>query len=169
MAYLNEILCAKDDMRSISHEEFKKWSESTFLEDLEELTVLLFDKSFCERVKPFLSLEDYQRVLLPYFRRCIIENHDDKNISTRYEACWALRNWFEQLWRDREENNLELTRIKEFISDLYKSSDENIKLAIISGTLEHLFEANDIASFFVDWKECPLLSKAYDDALAFSK
>lgn len=168
MIYINEILRAKDDMHPIPYEEFEKWSKSDSLEDLELLSILIFEKSFYEKIKPFLSIKDYQRVLLPYFKRCIIENHEKTNISTRYEACWAMLNWFNYLWKEKRKHHDQLLEIKIFLFDLYKNGDEKIRLAIVNGTLEHLFENKKIREFFDDWKKDSLLYEAYKEACLFS-
>jgi hypothetical protein len=167
MNYLSEILRAKDSEHPIPHKEFEKWSKSTFFEDLEALSVLIFDKSFYEKIDPFLSMEDYQRVLLPYFKRCIIENHKNTDVSTRYEACWELLNWFNLLWKDKEKHHEQLLEIKKYIADLYENNDAEIRLAIVNGTLEHLFESKKIRRFFNDWRNKPLLHQAYKEACMF--
>ncbi|MCL1917395.1 MAG: hypothetical protein FWG14_03615 [Peptococcaceae bacterium] len=171
MTYLSEILHAKNTTHPIPYKEFEKWSKSPSLEDLGALFVLIFDKSFYEKINPFLSIEDYQGFLLPYFKRCIIENingyENTTDISTRYEACWELLNWFNYLWKDQEKHGEQLLEIKKYIADLYESNDAEIRVAIVNGILEHLFENKKIRKFFSDWKRNPMLHQAYEEACMF--
>jgi len=167
MNYSHEILDAANSEHSIAYERFITWTKSASLEDLQILSELIFKKSFYERISPFLSINDYQNLLLGYYRRCIIENPKNDDLTSRYEACWELLSWFNNLWKDKDENHKQLLEIKEYLSDLYRNGDKEIRHAIIYAVLEHLFENATIRRFFYDWKDCPLLSDAYKSASLF--
>jgi hypothetical protein len=167
MNYSHEILDAANSEHPIAYERFIIWTKSTSLEDLQILSELIFKKSFYNKISPFLSINDYQNLLLRYYRRCIIENPKDDDLTSRYEACWELLSLFNNLWKDKEKNHKQLLEIKEYFSDLYLNGDKEIQYAIIYAVLEHLFENIDIRKFFYDWKDRSLLGDAYKSACLF--
>ena len=62
-----------------------------------------------------------------------------------------------------------LDEIKSRLARLYKSGDIDVRECIVNGILEHLFERNDVAAYFIDWKADSELGQAYDDALLWSR
>ena len=54
---------------------------------------------------------------------------------------------------------------KNWLADLYKGSPEEIRTCIVQATLEHLLEQKHFREFFADWKNDPVLRRAYEEAL----
>lgn len=44
-------------------------------------------------------------------------------------------------------------------------SDPDLRTCLVNATLEHLFEDRDIAKYFKDWKNDPILAQAYADGM----
>lgn len=61
-----------------------------------------------------------------------------------------------------------LKDIRELLAALYKHGNEDVRLAIINGALEHLFEDEEIKKEFADWKNDKELNSAYLKAAEWS-
>jgi hypothetical protein len=48
------------------------------------------------------------------------------------------------------------------------AGDSEIRTCIVQATLEHLFENREVAEYSSDWKEHPVLSTAYREAMEWS-
>ena len=77
--------------------------------------------------------------------------------------------WFGGLWDDPSIAKSALSEIKDQLRKLYLEGDSDVRLALIQGTLEHLFENASVCEFFADWLSDPELQKAYEEAAEWSK
>ena len=59
--------------------------------------------------------------------------------------------------------------MKRWLGDPYLEGDEDLRIAIVNATLEHLFERRAIAKYFRDWKQHPVLSVAYAQGMLWSE
>jgi hypothetical protein len=62
-----------------------------------------------------------------------------------------------------------LKELKTLLARVYREGDQKLKVAIITGALEHLFGDSRILRFFADWKDDPELRAAYFEALCYSE
>lgn len=164
-------LGSREDPKStpIPKDQILSWMGSSDLDVLGVLYAHIFGSPYRERITPPLQLDDYFEFLLTYFRRCFLENPESNWASTRYEASWDLVKWFNSFWEDQTVPRPRLKEIKLLLEDLYRSADEELRTCIVNATLEHLFENHDIADYFNDWQQDPLLKHAYGDALLWSE
>jgi hypothetical protein len=54
------------------------------------------------------------------------------------------------------------------LAELYKRGDAEIRDAVVNAVLEHLFENSELADFYKDWQDDPVLTLAYRDALLWT-
>jgi hypothetical protein len=54
--------------------------------------------------------------------------------------------------------------LKVWIAELYKNADDRLRTCIVNAALEHLFERKPIRKYFLDWRDDPILSTAYNEA-----
>jgi|SRR5208337_1712163 len=153
----------------ISKEKVRSWLQSQDLEVLGAVHCLIMDKTIYLRIQPQLSIEDYHLFSMHYLGRCIRENPDGEWAESRYLAGGTLVNWFVHLWNDKAVPRHIVKELKDWLAKLYREGNEEIRTAIITATLEHLFEHKKIAKYFEDWRNDPILGSAYDEALGYAK
>src|ERR1043166_8892179 len=142
----------------------QEWMRADDLVALGVVYYMLFDGRFNRRIVPPLTLDDYLDFTLPYYGRCFREDPDLPYASPRYTAGWDLASWFKKLWRDPAVPRDALRRIKSWLAETYKDANDDVRQAIVTATLEHLFEDKGVRQFFGDWKEAPVLGTAYAEA-----
>ncbi len=142
----------------------KEWMLSDDLEVLGAVFELLMNRRYADRVKPELTLSDYQGFVTRYYERCMLEDPDGDWADSRYSAGWSLVNWFKGLWDDSDVPRSVVADTKSWIARVYKEGDQEIRTCLITATLEHLFERRDIQKFFQDWKQDDVLRTAYSEA-----
>lgn len=173
-ATLNEILAAMGDAESppmtpIPQEQVLRWMLSDDVEVLGALYTLLSKQHHFQRINPLLTVSDMHPFTMRYYERCFLENPDGEWSDSRYSAGWDLVNWFAGIWRDKKVQRKILGELKDWLANLYKEGDEELRICLVNATLEHLFENGEIAKYFADWKKDPLLAKAYSDAMLWSE
>lgn len=129
---------------------------------------LLHKPEHYSRIKPPLDFEDYQHFHVNYYERCLRENPDGVWCDSRYIAAHSLVAWFKGLWNDKTVSRDALRELKSLLARVYRSGDEKLKVAVITGALEHLFTDPTILRFFADWKDDPQLKAAYFEALGYA-
>lgn len=149
---------------TISRSRLREWMRADDLVALGGVYYMLFDGRFNRRIVPALTLDDYLDFTLPYFARCFREDPDLPYASSRYTAGWDLASWFSKLWRDENMPLEALQRIKAWLGETYKSGSDDVREAIVTATLEHIFEDKSVRQFFRDWQGDPVLEIAYAEA-----
>ncbi len=145
------------------------WMKAEDIEVLGALYSYILDKKYAARIRPALIFADYHPFVIRYYERCFRENPDGEWTDTRYGAGRDLVGWFSSLWKDSSIPRAVLDEIKNWLGELYKSADTDLRHCIINSTLEHLLEAPEIAKYFADWKLDPVLQQAYAEALLWSQ
>jgi len=146
------------------------WMSSGDLEIMGVVYYFVTEYKYYTKIQPPLKFQHYFPFIKHYFELCInqnVVNHDW--INSRYQAGWDLVNWFSHLWEDEKIDRKYLEDLKEWIGEIYKKNDQDIRECIINATLEHLFENKKVAEFFSDWKSDPELRVAYDQALEWTQ
>lgn len=146
--------------------QFREWVTS---DDLEVLGFLFstMDKSRI-RIEPKLNAREYLDFVKRYTERCFKENPAGEWADSRYSAGWNLVGIVCWLW----DNNSELstmTEMKEWLADIYRDSDPDVRHCLETATLEHIFERKPIRKFFSDWKRDSILNVAYENASLWVK
>jgi len=147
-----------------------EWMRTTDLEALGALQVLISDPRHAGRIVPRLSFDAVFEFTMRYSERCILENPQAGQwASSCYLVGHDLVRWFLRMWDDPLVARQRLGEIKSRLARLHKSGDIDVRECIVNGILEHLFERNDVAAYFIDWKADSELGQAYDDALLWSR
>lgn len=146
---------------TIPLKQVRQWMRSEQLKVMGAVSRLIRDATAFSMITPRLSFKDYHRFFLRYYERCIREDPEGEWVHNRYGACWDLESYFCHLWKDRTVPRTALTEIKNWLGTLYLNSDKQIRTAIVTGTIEHLFEKRSIKRFFADWRANPVLAEAY--------
>jgi hypothetical protein len=143
--------------------------KSSDMETLGALVELITNKRYYTNIDPPLSLDNYHPFMTHYYERCFRENPQGEWVDSRYSAGSSFVNWFTGLWNDPEVPRNTISDLKALLAKLYLEGDEDLRVSIITATLEHLFENPQILNFFSDWREQPILRIAYDEATEYAK
>lgn len=150
----------KTDTLSLS--DICHWFKSDDIEVLGFTSALIHDPRF--RIEPPLPPEEYKAFVMHYYGRCLKEDPKGEWADSRYSAGSTLVNVFASLWRDSRVSREVVKELKVWFGRIYAEGDESIRICIITATLEHLFEQEDIREFFSDWKKDPVLATAHKEA-----
>lgn len=150
--------------RQISREQVLNWMRAEDIEALGALSKFIREASYFAKISPPISFEEYKDFFLHYYRKCIIENPDNDWSDNRYVAGHDFMTWFLWMWDNEEIPRSALAQIRDWLGDLYKSGDDEIRLAIVNAILEHLFEKHAISEYFKIWQSDPILNVAYSEA-----
>lgn len=143
----------------------RHWMLNTDIEVMGAIFTLLHDPRKHRCVRPPLNFYDYQSFHLRYFERCLMDDPQGTWCDSRYTAAYSLVAWFTELWSAREAHTEPLVELKTLLGRVYKKSNKTVRICIITGVLEHLFNRRDIVAFFRDWKRDPQLGSAFCEAL----
>jgi len=124
---------------------------------------LLFEYS--HRLDVPLEEETVNTFFINYLEQCMRDPIDSEHTHSRYMAGHALRAWFQQLWKKRNESAHVLARIREMLERICIEGDISTKDAIITSILEHLFVNSEIVEYFKEWNENTKLAKTYKEAV----
>ena len=158
---IDEMKCARED-ENISSTKIDLWMTSQDIVIMGALwDLILSDPQVFAKITLLPWRDEMDDFAIRYFGRCLIEDPKSKWTATRYEAARTIIGWFD----NDEENLVFMNRLKEWLKDIYINNDDEVRNAIVTGTLEHLFEREKWRVFFKDWLQEPLLVEAYNSAL----
>jgi hypothetical protein len=138
------------------------------LEVLGAVFKLLHKPEHYNRIEPPLTFGDYRAFHLNYYERCFRENPEGTWSDSRYIAAHSFVAWFFGLWNDETVSRDALAELKALLARLYSEGDEKLKVAVVTGALEHLFTDRKIVRYFADWKSDERLKAAYFEALGYA-
>jgi hypothetical protein len=154
---------------TIPVERLRDWMRRPEIEVQAAIYDLVTNSERVKKVVPDLTFEDYLAFMPAFFSRCIIENPNTELTLSRWEAAMEFMGWFGNLWDNSSVHKSVLSEAKGQLRKLYQEGDSDVRLALIQGTLEHLFENASVREFFADWLSDPELRKAYEEAAEWSK
>jgi len=165
-----DIVGPPEEARStlIPRDMVKRWMSSNDVDALGVVHAVLHKPQYSERISPPIDADERRCFVMHYLERCLRENPDSDWASTRYEAGWELASWFSGLWNDAAARDF-CEEVKDKLAQLYRAGDNALRRAIVDAALEHMFERRDIAKFFEDWNNDPVLTVAYREALQWSE
>ena len=149
--------------RPIARQRVLEWMQTDDIECMGALHSLITDQY--DRIQPALRFDEYHSFVLSYCRRCLLEDPQSEWAVTRYGAGHTLIGWFVGWWRDPTHRASTIPALKEWFAAVYVAGDPDVRTALVQATLEHLFENPEVAEYFSDWREHPVLSTAYDEAM----
>jgi hypothetical protein len=153
----------------LSREVVQQWMNNSELEVMGAVFKLLHKPEHYKRITPPLNFDDYRSFHLTYYERCLRENPEGAWCDSRYIAAHSLVAWFTGLWNDKSVPRDALRELKYLLARLYIEGDEKLRVAIITGVLEHLLAVRPLARFFADWKQDEELRAAYLEALGYTE
>ena len=142
------------------------------IDDIETKGLMYFiisDKRYYSLINPKLLLMDYYDFSINFLEQCIQEDPDGDWSMSRYIAAYELSDWLRGMWHDTSVPRKTIVELKERLARFYKASDPDIRNALLCGTLEHAFEDDEVANFFLDWKEDPELKDVYEEAVELGR
>jgi len=145
----------------------QRWMASEDIEVLGFVNAMLHDRRF--RIEPPIQLFEYTNFIKHYFERCLHENPDGEWSDSRYSVGMTMVSIFASLWRDPSVPRPVLTDLKTWLGSLYTSGDQEIRTCLVTATLEHLFEQEEIRNFFLDWQQDEVLKMAHEEASEWYK
>jgi hypothetical protein len=154
---------------TIPVERIREWMDRPEIEVQAAVFDLVMSAERVKKVIPYLTFEDYRAFIPKFLGRCIVENPNTELTLSRWEAAYEFLAWFGRLWDDPSVEKSVFAEAKSLLRKLYLEGDSEVRLALIQGTLEHLFENASVREFFADWLKDPTLQKAYDEAAEWSK
>ncbi len=154
---------------TIPVERIREWMRRPEIEVQAAVFDLVMSAERVKKLVPYLTFEDYRSFIPKFLGRCIVENPPTDLTLSRWEAAYEFLAWFGGLWDDRSIAKSALSEIKDQLRKLYLEGYSDVRLALIQGTLEHLFENASVREFFADWLSDPELKKAYEEAAEWSK
>jgi len=155
----------KESMDFYDRKLIRNWLNSGQIEILAVIYEFSYKKEIYEKIVPPLTFIDYYKLITKYFSLCFEKNHkDDYWIHSRYSAGRDLVGWFVNLWDDKHTSKKYLKSMKDWMANLYKKGDGELKECLITATLEHLFEDKKIIKYFSDWRKDPELKIAFQTA-----
>jgi len=167
---LKEIMDFLDSCYTISLDMVMDWMRSKDLETLGAVFEIMADPKHYERIIPPLPDETVYTFCKDYLLRCLIEDREEGEWTlSRHLAGHTINEWFKSLWRDKRVSRGKLCDLKNMLAYIYKLGDRELRDCIVCSCLEHLFEEQDIAEWFADWKDDPLLRTAYKEAIEWGK
>ena len=119
---------------------------------------------YARRVSPPVTLDEFVAFSKHYFERCLHANRHGRYSDSRYEAGHEIVRVFVSLWKDESVPRKKLEELRDWLERLYLEGDEELRLALVTATLKHLFESRKIKKFFESWRKRPILEKAYREA-----
>ena len=171
---------------AIPLERFLMWGLSDDINVQGAAFMLFEDAEMRSRITPPVPFADFVGFHLRYYERCIRDDPSwqDDMLLSRYNACYSCRSlitWLSnppqvdyvvngrrlQTWlgtvsgvsRERGVNGLDVA--KGWIRALYESGENEVRLALETGVLEHLFPDRRIRRFFRDWLNDPLMVEVF--------
>jgi len=156
-------LTGESGNRLIAQQRMLEWMRADDIECMGATYSLITDHF--DRIQPALQFDEYHPFVLRYFQRCLWEDPQSEWAETRYGAGHNIIGWFAWSWRDPDHRTSTVAELKEWLASLYVAGDSEVRTCLVHATLEHLFENREVAEYFADWKERPVLSTAYAEAM----
>lgn len=114
------------------------------------------------RIQPELTKEEPCYFMLKYLIDCMREDHEDSEfIHSGFEAADEFARWLKHLGRKNLEAEDIIIAAARELTATYRAGDEKLKERIVTGALEHIFEARNLRCFFAEWQSSPDLKVAY--------
>ncbi len=170
---LEEIRAILKSGKSIPADRFSEWLTSDDLEVLGacyEILTERFDHLDAKAKTRFQEPSELvQGRMLEYFRRCLVENRPGEFAMNRHQAARSTYSWFLALSDNEVVAPKDLDDIKQMLAQVYQSGGPEIRKAVVTSCLEHLFESRRIAEYFEDWRDDATLAIAYAEALEWGQ
>jgi hypothetical protein len=118
------------------------------------------------RIRPAMSMDEQCGFMSEYLLECLATNPDgdDDYLHGGFEAGHAIAGWLKHLL-SMPETAVVIANVAAGLEALYRRGDQDTRIRIEQGALEHLLEEPRLRRFFAHWETDPLLREAYEPAL----
>jgi hypothetical protein len=158
---------ALNSTESIQREQVRDWiCAASHLEDVALLYRL--SREAWDRIVPNLDGDETCRLICRYFLLCIAEDPPEGIGQGRYEAAGDLESWVDHL-SSMDGTGKNLHEIVVAVTKLYLDGNEDVRMAIETGFLEHVLEQVRLRPLFAHWADDEQLKVAWEPALAWGK
>ena len=131
-----------------------------------ELNGLLYDTLSDARYSSIFNFrvtcETIKRITVSYLLKCIQLDLDGEYTHSGYLAGIELSNWIKYWTKNRDIESQEFDVIVNNVADIYKLGDQELKVRIINGLLEHLLDEKALRLAFSHWKDDNVLCVAFN-------
>jgi hypothetical protein len=153
----------------IPRAEAEAWMQSDDLQILGLVVQALVDYGDLERIEPRLDTQVVYDFLMRYYEHCIREDPPIEWADGRYTIGMSIVPWYHGAPETDDQPRQEfLARVKQLLARLYLEGDEDIRDAVVCGTLEHILEQPRWREFFKDWCDDPILRETYGRAMEWA-
>jgi hypothetical protein len=135
--------------------------------DIETLALLyrLADEAY-ERIEPELGGALACRAINAYLLACIeLGSPDSGPHLSRYEAANQLASWYFHMLEMPGDNVAILDESAAAVTAAYVAGSQEVRTAIETGLLEHVFEVGQLRRYYAHWANDPRLAEAYANAI----
>jgi hypothetical protein len=146
-------------------QQVRQWIQSA---DSVEAEALLYQltRGAWNRIEPQLDRDETCALIQRYLLRCIRDDPEAGVVLSRYEAAGELELWFDYLAEGEDAHDI-MQGLVIAVTDLFLSSDDNVRRAIETGFLEHVLEQRKLRHWFSHWAVDERLQEAWRLALAW--
>ncbi|MCE5198856.1 MAG: hypothetical protein ABFD54_00280 [Armatimonadota bacterium] len=166
---LRKIEIYMSSQADIPLDDVRSWMHHDSIDVIGAVADIVTYLPYYERVRPPLPQEELEAFLFKYYERCLREDPKSEWAASRYAVGQEITGWFTAVPKS-EDTHLQtfLLRMKHWMSQLYLAADSEVRNAIVTGALEHILEEPRWREFFLDWRNDPNLSEAYDQAIEWA-
>jgi len=152
---------------SIPRETVREWIRTA--QTVESLACLYrLTNEAWNRIQPRLDPDETRFLIRRYLLLCIRMDPQHSIALPRYEAAAVLESWFDHL-ASMAGARKTLQEVTTAVTDFFLSGDEQIRLAIETGFLEHVLEQPSLRPFFSHWAQDKRLQGAWQRSLAWGE
>ena len=160
---VDDIASAFESENDIALPQIEAWMLAEDTEGRAALYAYLRKPGNEAKVRPEIPGKVLQRFFFSYLQECILSNTVSEWAHSRYEACWDLAGLV-KAWARHAPTLPIVGEVKAWIEWAYMSRQE-LRTALVTGFLEHVFEERSAREQFADWKKHPTLASAYAQAM----
>ncbi|WDI42601.1 hypothetical protein [Bremerella sp. P1] len=122
--------------------------------------------SHWDRIAPAVDLVDCNRSIARYLLKCIEQNPTpDDFVCSNYEAARELLPLVHSMERGERERPGLVQETLENLREVYLRGDDNTRLCIETGFLEHLLEKRESIQWLKRWQADPRTANAITDSI----
>jgi hypothetical protein len=160
----------RDSSGPIPLDAVRAWMESSDIRVQGQAADMISYPPQCDRIEPPLGERELEQLLIPYYRRCFLDDPRSDLADSRYGVATEMAGWFAAV--PQEANVFEqgfVRSLEELLKAMYLAGPEEIRRAVVHGALEHILEEPRWRPFFRDWELHPVLSDGYRRAMEWAR
>jgi len=118
------------------------------------------------RIQPRYDEEEWGAFIVDYCIACIMSDISEREYAhSNYEAAEELVYFLHRFVQAGERGETLVKYLVTQIEDAYRRGDDEIRLCIECGFLEHALECEPLRKIFAHWRHDPLFKEGYEESL----